>query len=505
MADETPQDEVSASVAEPQPAAEETDGAEGDKKPPKLVQTVEMKDIGPCKKHIKVTVDRGSVDARLNGKFSELVVDANVSGFRPGKAPRKIIEKRFHKEVSDQVKAEVLLESLEQLAEENDIAPLSAPNIDPLGLEIPKEGPFIYEFDVEVRPDFDLPTYKGLKIKRPVREFTEEDVAREERRLLAPHGKLIDKQGGAEDGDILVTDVTSRDGERVLSEIKSTSVRIEPRLAFKDGVAEGFSDQVRGVKAGDSRVVDVKLSTGVADESLRGKTVKATFQVKEVKAQVLPELTHEFLHKFGVHTPDQLHELVRVVLQRRLEYQQRQAAREQVMDQLAANANWDLPEELLLRQARKAMMRRAMEMRAEGISEEEISGRLRLLQQDILRNTASALKEHFVLQKIAEDEKIDIDEDDLDAEIDRIADQNNESPRKVRARLEKDDLMDALAAEIIERRALDLILESAEYEDVPFAKEEGAVTTMEEQTVPGEMNDPVASPPPEPSATPSQE
>ena len=99
-----------------------------------------------------------------------------------------------------------------------------------------------------------------------------------------------------------------------------------------------------------------------------------------------------------------------------------------------------------------------------------------------------------MLQKIAEIEKIDVDEDDLDDEIERLAAQSNESPRRVRARLEKEDLMDVLATEVIERNALDLILESAQYEDVPLGKMEGAVATVEEQAVPGEMHDPTAAP-----------
>src|SRR4051812_39018768 len=92
--------------------------------PTKLVQAVDIRDIGPCKKHIKVTVDRKAIDDRLGEKFKELAADAPVSGFRPGKAPRKIIEKRFRRDVGEQVKTEVLLASLEQLAEENDVAPL---------------------------------------------------------------------------------------------------------------------------------------------------------------------------------------------------------------------------------------------------------------------------------------------------------------------------------------------------------------------------------------------
>src|SRR5207248_5291816 len=101
----------------------------------KLQQEVEIKDIGPCKNHIKVSVDRGGIETRLDEQYSKLVTDAHVAGFRPGKAPRKIVEKQFGKEVSDQVKAEVLLQSLEQLAEEHDIAPLSAPNLDPFKIE----------------------------------------------------------------------------------------------------------------------------------------------------------------------------------------------------------------------------------------------------------------------------------------------------------------------------------------------------------------------------------
>ena len=141
------------------------------------------------------------------------------------------------------------------------------------------------------------------------------------------------------------------------------------------------------------------------------------------------------------------------------------------------------------------MARRAMEMRADGIPEEEIQQRQRLMQQDVLSSTALALKEHFVLQKIAEVEKIDVNDDDINAEIERIAAQNDESPRRVRARLEKEDLLDALAAEMIERKALDLILDSAEYEDVPLDQEQRApvVETSEAQAVPGEMADPVAA------------
>jgi trigger factor len=489
--DTTP--ETAAAGGETAVAAPEAEGEE--KKPEKLTQTVDIKDVGPCKKHIKVSVDRKDIDARMGEKFSELVADANVAGFRPGKAPRKLVERRYAKDVGEQVKTEVLLASLEQLAEDHDIAPLTSPNIDPNKIEMPEKGPFTYEFEVEVRPQFDLPNYKGLKLKRPIHQFTPEEVAGEERRLLQPYGQVVPKDNPvAELGDILVADVDIRDGSREVGTIKEAQFRVDKQLAFKDGLAEKFGEQVQGAKAGDKKIVDIKLSSYVANPELQGKEVKATFDVKDVKTLRLPELTHEFLHNFGVHTPEQFHELVNVLLQRRLEYQQRRAAREQVMEQIAAASTWELPQDLLLRQARKAMARQVMEMRSDGMGEEEIAQRQRLMQQDVLKNTALALKEHFVLQKIAEVEKIEINDDDMNDEIDRLANQSGESPRRVRARLEKEDLLETLAAEMIERKALDLILDSAEYEDVPLTGEDApAVATVDAQAVPGEMQDPAAA------------
>lgn len=486
------------------PVAVET--PEEEKKPQKLEQAVEFKDVGPCKKHIKVTIDRGAIESKLQEKFKELVRDQEmvVAGFRPGKAPRKIVERRFRKDVNDQIKSEVLLQSLEQLAEDHDVAPLSPPNIDPTKIEIPKDGPMVYEFEVEVRPQFDLPNYKGLKLKRPVKTFTDADVVKEMQRLLEPYGQLMPKAAAAgqseptaEDGDYVIVDIATKQGVRVLSQATEVKVRVNPRLAFKDGVADKFGAQIKGAKPGETRNVDITLSDAVADETLRNQTVQASFLVKDVKTVQLPEITHELCHEFGVHSEEQLKELIRAVLDRRLDYEQRQAARRQVLAQIGEASKWDLPQDLLMRQARNALRRRVTEMRAGGMSDEDINGQMRLLQQDVVSSTALALKEHFVLQKIAEVEKLVVNKDDIDAEIQRLAAQYDESPRRIRARLEKDDMMDSLEIELIERKSLDLVLSSAEYEDVPLDQTEDRLGTVEEQAVPGEMKDPTAAPPEE--------
>src|SRR5262249_49167858 len=108
--------------------------------------------------------------------------------------------------------------------------------------------------------------------------------------------------------------------DRLLGEVKEATIRIDPRLALKDGIAENFGEKVKGASAGTSRVVEIVLSDAVAEPSLRGAKIQATFEIKEIKTLRLPQLPHQFLHTFGVHSPDQLRERIRVLLERRLEY-----------------------------------------------------------------------------------------------------------------------------------------------------------------------------------------
>lgn len=518
MADETTPDTAPPTETDLSPeAAEGAVATIEPEAPEKLDQKVEISDIGPCKKHVKVTVERKQIDERFDEKFTEIVRSdqPQIRGFRPGKAPRKLIEKQYYDSVAQEVKTQVLMASLEQLAEDQQISPLSPPDLDPNRIEIPKEGAFTYEFDIEVRPEFDLPDYKGLSIRRPVHTFTANEKTREKKRLLERYGQLAPKDGDdpvVELDDYITADVEIKFGDRLLNKLEEIRVKVDKQLALSDGICEDFGKKVVGAKPGDVRTVEIVLSQELTSLALRGRSVQATFTIKDVKAVRPPELTREFLEDvFGVSTPESLDELVDSLLVRRLEYTQRQEARKQVLETIGAAATWELPRDMLMRQARKTFARRVMEMRNAGMSEEQIAGRRRVLEQDVLRTTESSLKEHFVLQKIAEVEKMEIEDDDLDAEIDRIADQSDESPRKVRARMEKEDLMEALATDLLERKALDLILAEAKFEDYelsPEASDEqnADVATMAAPAVPGDEGQPadVTAPPPE-AETPPEE
>jgi trigger factor len=281
-------------------------------------------------------------------------------------------------------------------------------------------------------------------------------------------------------------------GDEVLNELKEVRVKVEKRLVLTDAIAEEFDKQLAGAKAGEQRTVKITLSRNAANSLLRGKTIDATFKILDIKATRIPDMTPETVREiFGFDSEEQLDEAVRAALDRKLEYEQRQTARQQILEQLAEAQNLELPAEMLRKQATRALQRRVMQMRNAGLSDDQIRSRSRLLQQDALESTAASMKEHFVLQKIAELEKIEIDDDDIDAEIDQIAARSDESPRKVRARLEKEDLIETLATELLERRALDLVLESAEYEEYDWSQDEdeGEAAAIEAQAIPGTAED----------------
>ena len=440
--------------------------------PKKLDLEVKIDRKSACERHITVSVPRADIDRYLSDAVKNLMPKASVPGFRMGRAPRKLVEVRFRSDVNDQVKGSLLMDSLAQVSEEHELSPISEPDFDPLSVELPDDGAMTFEFDIEVRPEFDLPNWKGLNIERLVREFSEADVDAQTRNLLSSLGHLDPHDGPASAGDFVTLKVTVRNGDEVVTEQTHEGICIRKKLTFKDGRIDGFDKLLDGAKAGDKKTVDVEIGAEAANEALRGKKVAVELELLEVKKLHLPELTGDFLRNVGdFENEAELRDTVRKSLERRLKYRQQQQARQQVTASLTVSADWDLPPELLKRQARREFDRAVLELRRSGFSDAEIRAHANEISQNSRESTARSLKEHFILEKLAEQEKIDASPDDYDDEIALIAEQSGESVRRVRAQLEKRGLMDTLRNQIIERKSIDLILQSAVFKDVPYELE----------------------------------
>jgi trigger factor len=453
----------------------------------KLGLAVQIAKKSACERHVTVTVSREDIDRYFDNSFSELVGKAEVPGFRAGRAPRKLVEARFRKDVSDQVKMSLLMDSMTQVSEDGSLSPISEPDFDPVAVAIPEEGPMTFEFDIEVRPEFDLPEWKGLTVERPVRDFTDAEVSKQLQDMLARRGRLVPHEGAAQVGDYVTVNLTFQDAAgEVISSAKEETIRIRPVLSFRDGKIERFDKLMKGVKASETREGEAKLSADAPNEALRGKTLKAIFEVLEVKQLELPQLTPALLEELGdFKSEEALRVAVKEQLERRLQYEQQRLARQQVLGALTVAADWDLPPELLRRQAGRELERSVLELQRSGFGEAEIRAHENELRQNSRASTARALKEHFILERIAEAEKIEDRPEDYDLEIELIAQQSGESPRRTRAQLEKRGLMDTLRNQIVERKAIDLILSHAKFKEVPYKLEHSDAEAVD-QTLGGE-------------------
>ena len=174
-----------------------------------------------------------------------------------------------------------------------------------------------------------------------------------------------------------------------------------------------------------------------------------------------------------------LRDVVKADLDRRLQYHQQQKIRQQITGMLTESADWDLPQDLLRRQSHRELERAVLELRSSGFGEDEIRAYENELRQNSMESTKRALKEHFILERIAETENIEEAPEDYEAEIAMIAAQSREPIRRVRARIEKQGLMDALRNQIIERKVIAKITEAAKFKDVPYQVEDNQVFAVD--------------------------
>jgi trigger factor len=202
---------------------------------------------------------------------------------------------------------------------------------------------------------------------------------------------------------------------------------------------------------------------------MRGQEVSVRFKVKEIRHLELPQMNQAFLDSIGgFEDEDELRAAVQNELERQAAFAQQRRLREQITAILIRGANWELPPDLVRRQAKRELERMLLELQSSGFSEDTIRSYINQIRQNSLRSTEAALKEHFIFERIAEDENIEAEPMDYESEIRRVADQSGDSVRRVRARLEKRGQMDALRNQIVERKVVELICSKAEFTDTPL-------------------------------------
>ncbi|MEM9828434.1 MAG: trigger factor [Planctomycetota bacterium] len=428
---------------------------------PKLQMSMDVAQAAECIRQVVVTIPESEVKRYFKKEYDELVPEAQLPGFRSGRAPRKLVEKQFKERVTEKVKNGLLMDSLGAVSETDKFNAIGEPDFDYDAVKIPESGDFKFQFEIEVRPEFKTPDWKGIALTKPVEEIGEEEIQTALNRVLLKYCTWEATDEPAELGDRLVVNIQfSVDGKRI-SSLEEERITLARTLSFSDAVCEDFGGKLVGVKEDDTREFEVRFSENL-DNEFAGKTATASVEVVEVLKAEQPAMNDDFLRELGdFENEKELHDFVEEQLTRQADYRVQQAVRQSVVELLTNNANFDLPPGVVKRQANRELQRKVLELRRSGFDDDLIRKYVNATQRNITESTKTALREHFILEQIAEDENIDADEAEYEAEMELIASQRDVPVRRVRAQLEREGQMDALRNQIVERKVIELVVANA--------------------------------------------
>jgi trigger factor len=424
---------------------------------------VDVEDSGTLKKKITVTVPRERIDAKMTDMFGELSLSAQVPGFRVGRAPRRLLEKRFGKEVREDVRNALIGESIGTAIEEAELKTMGEPDLNLDDIELPDDGEMSFSFEVEIQPEFDLPETEGIEVTREIFEVDSDRVDEYIDNIREGQARYEKTDEAAEEGDSVEVSATIK-GEDIDHEVDHATVRVAASML--EGIAlPELAEELKGKKAGDTVTITKTIGESHANEDWQGKDVEITLTVKEVHRRIIPELDEDFAKQSGFDSVDELREFVANRLKARVDMEVQKSLRDQICKSLIDNTDFELPEGVVARHTQRLVQRRFVEMLQYGVPRERIEENLAELQAAAQEEAVSNLKLSFILGKIAEEQDIDVTDAEINSRVAQMAAQYNRRPERLRQELAADGSLEQVAISLREEKALDKLLEDAKIVD----------------------------------------
>jgi trigger factor len=431
----------------------------------------EVVDIGPCKKRITVELEAEKVKEQYDTICKELGREADLPGFRKGRVPRSLLTSKFGKQIVADAKSKLIETSYQDVVKEKSLEPVGQPDLDVEKVEFDVEKPLSYQCEVEVKPVFEVPECTGLKLERSSDEVTDEDVEKTLKTIRRRLAEVHPVAEPAQTEDFLALDArVSVDGKEAWKDQELTVALMEDRvlgLPFDLKAAE-----LLGAKAGDKRTVAVELPVNFRIPEYAGKSAQAEVEVKDVKRPKLPEVTDEFAKKLGAESAEKLKASVRERLANDKKTAAEEALRSQAIDQLVAAAKFELPEKLLARTSAGNEAHRHHRLAQMGLSGESLTDEAREEMHNVSREAAEReLRAYLILEKLAKKHGFEASDAEVDGRLAELAARRGADPAVFRRHAEEHGEIEALRAEITERKVLDFIVEKADIRKVEPGKE----------------------------------
>ena len=418
-----------------EPTAEESLGTRSD-----------IEEVSACKRRMKASVPAEKVREELDRNYKDLTRTVQVPGFRRGRVPRKLLESRYGQEVESEVKDSLVNSSFSEVVDEKDLKVCTSPKFE--NVEFEAGSDLKYEAEFEVRPQFDLPKYKGVEVpadKVQATEVADEEIDGELEQLRKRLGTFESIEvGNAGEDDHL-------SGSYVLLGAEDAELKGETKAHFQPSsnvldqfFVEGLKDKVAewGATSDEPLKLDVTVPPQFPDEVLRGQELRLHFSADSAHRSKLPELDEEFAKSAGKESLDDLKDDIRTALSTRKEREAEKATEEFILEHLAGETEMEVPEGLIELHRQRQLLELEQTLISQGMSPDEV-------REFIAKEGASvgdekddeairlAAKKGFILEAIAEKEKVFVTEQDVQQRLITLAKHYGVSPAQLRDEMER--------------------------------------------------------------------
>jgi trigger factor len=417
-----------------------------------------------CRREIELEIPADKVQKAADKITRDIIKVARIPGFRPGKAPMTLVRRRFADDIQGEVVQSLVPEALEKALGEKNLVPVTRPEVDKVEF---KDGePLKFRAVFEVLPEFELGDYKNLAVQ--VDEIAagdaEVDKAVEEMRERA--ATFVPVEGrAAKDGDsvlIKLKGMPTEGGDPVEADNVMVPLGAEETLA-------SFTENLRGASTGETKTFQVKYPDDYPDAKLAGKTYDFTVNVQAIKEKKLPELNDDFVKEAAgenaeLKTLDELRKKIRESIEASRDHQQKTQAQDRILEQLTKAHDFPVPEALIEGQMDTRLERMVRTFAAQGIDPRGMNvdwAGIRSKQRD---RAVTDVKAELILDRIATAEKIDATDEEVEKEIEHLAEHRGESATALRARLTKEGTLDTMKSKLRSNKTIDWLYSNARIE-----------------------------------------
>jgi len=430
---------------------------------------VTVESLAPCKKLVRVEVESQKVDEAFETITKDYQRHANLPGFRPGKAPRKMVETKYKEDIEHEVRRKLINESYRQAIDEQKLDVLGNPDIEEI--QFSRGQPMQFAATIETAPDFELPEYKGIPVQREGRSVTDEDVQKALNLLRERQATFNTVTRPLGKGDIAVVNYTGSVDGKPITELAPTAKGLTEQQAFwveigAGSFIPGFGEQLQGASTGEKRTVTVDFPADFVTPALAGKKGQYEVEITEVKEKVLPAEDEALAKAYSAESMDQLRAGVRRDLEAELSQKENRTIRTQLLRSLLNRVNFELPESAVAQETRNVVYELVQENAKRGVSRQIIEGQKDEIYNAAAQGAKERVKLAFLVQKIAEKEEIKVAQEEIAQRISQLAAMYQIPAEKFLKDLQKLNGLIEIYDQIMNDKVLKFLQENARIEDV---------------------------------------